>query len=93
MVAMVVMGNSGGLFVGNLSLLIVCFALAAAVHTAAPVVHAMRGWQKVGANVAMTLATVLALAWFSAPQLVQAKALVMMECMCYWGWESWCCWV
>ncbi len=91
MVALVVMGGSGGAFVSNVSLLCVCLTLGIGVQAAAPQIHALRGWQKVGANAVMTGLAILALAWVSNPQIVQAKLLIAMECVCYWGWESWCC--
>ena len=91
MVAVLMVAHGGGAWLGNLSLLIVCLTLATSVHLAAPAVHALRGWRKVGANVVMTIVAVLAMAWASAPHLVQAKTFAMIECVCYWGWEAWCC--
>lgn len=93
MVAMVVIGNAGGSLVNNVSLLLVCLAFGIAVQAAAPAIHQLRRWKKVAANIAMTVLAVLALAWISNPQLVQAALAVDMGCTCYWGWESWCCYI
>ena len=44
---------------------------------------------------ALALATVFALAMASAqapakPKLL-ARPFALIECVCWWGWESWCC--
>lgn len=90
MVAVVVM-SSGGSVVNSVSLMFVCLALCVGAHVAAPKIHALAGWRKVAANIAMTFGALYLLAFVASPQLILAKTAVMMECVCYWGWESWCC--
>ncbi len=42
-------------------------------------------------TVACALIFVLTMTLVQAPQLQARLHAVMMECVCYWGWESWCC--
>lgn len=92
MVAVLVLGNAGGSFVANLGLLLVCVALGFGVQHAAPAIHALRGWRKVLANAAMTLAVIVVLIAVGQPQMAQAAVSILYECGCWW-WGDLCCYI
>lgn len=81
----------GGSVAMNLSLLVVCLSVGALVHHGAPAVHALRGWRKVAAVAGANVVGIIVLMVAMLPALVQAQLSFFMECICYWGWESWCC--
>lgn len=89
--SVLVLGNASGAFLGNLGIMLACVANGLVVTHAAPAVHQMHGWRRRVSSAGLGLLVLTTLGAVGQPQLVKATLVFAQDCVCYWGWESWCC--